>query len=56
VPTELRVFLTYLAEHAEFRALRRAVVMRLREGSLTPQQAEKALNIRKQARRDFEEL
>ncbi len=40
----------------EFRALSRAVVMRLREGSLTKEQAEKALQILKTARRDFEEL
>lgn len=40
----------------EFRALRRAVAMRFREGSLTPEQAEKALLILKKARRDFEGL
>jgi DNA-binding PadR family transcriptional regulator len=40
----------------EFRALRRAVVMRLREGSLTPEQAEKAVQILKKARSDFDKL
>ncbi|WP_245444753.1 PadR family transcriptional regulator [Pseudaminobacter soli (ex Li et al. 2025)] len=40
----------------EFRALRRAVVMRLREGSLSPEQAEKAVQILKKARNDFDKL